>query len=349
MHLSSLESIPTREYHFSEQLERKLESKKIVFIPEKDIVTYEQVEKVRADLGVETLYVCDFYVQDIEKNGKYNGRGYVQGGIKNLDHHSPTPEMRDFVSTAVFALKEVEDNPDFNVDSSVLMHHTDTDSVFSSLIMSGVMSAEQARELHVRFAALAADHYGEENAITDLLQAIRNGEYKGQEISERLKFSVRNLEHLLNNQPLEEIAIQKLEAYKQERNDVIEKVKNGEYSQVGEEKEISFLELSETSEADAVVLPNLFKESLIAFIAKPKVDKEGVVIEGLYTMNIRLCKKGLEKNVNLEELMEKAGLPFGGRFNAGANKRKGGIQMTPQDFAQKMYDALYSDKNNLFF
>jgi hypothetical protein len=281
------------------------------------------------------LCVCDFYVEGMEV-GEFNGSSLRIGKVSNVDHHSDLSEMKVFVSSAILALKEAEQNPSFDTKKNVVViHHTDTDSVLTALIMSGAVTPQQARDWHFRRAAIAADHTGEPDTIADLLQALRDGEFKGQGTTDRLKFSVKNLQDLLRGQQLEPVAAALLEEYQQERLALQEMVARGEYGSVGEKQQVSWINLPLDSKADAVALPALFPNSLVAFTCR---TNEGTGTPRNF-MNVRLGK-GLAGKGDLRDIMKAVGLPFGGRWNAGANKRKGGTEMPPQDFAEKIVRAL---------
>jgi len=88
------------------------------------------------------------------------------------------------------------------------------------------------------------------------------------------------------------------------------------------------------SEADGAMLPAIFLKSSVIFMSRPDKKNSNINI-----MNVRLGRP-LAGKADLRDIMKTANLPFGGRWNAGANKRKGGTKLAPKEFAQKIYEAL---------
>jgi hypothetical protein len=167
---------------FSANVEREIENKDILLIPEKSVVTYDELEKLREEQGGnKRLYVCDFYIDGIDQPdaATFDGVSFQKGEIVNIDHHSEEPKMRRFVSSANLALGYVGRNPNFKENSSVVIHHTDADSTMTTLIMQGDVTREQAIAWGFGEAAIAADHTGEPNNIADLLQSLQRGSYPG--------------------------------------------------------------------------------------------------------------------------------------------------------------------------
>lgn len=321
----------------SRNVERELEHKDILVIQEKSVITYEELEKLRREQGGDKrLYVCDFYIDGIDQPGTaaFDGSSFRKGQIVNIDHHSEEPSMRRFVSSTNLALDYVGRNHDFKQDSSVVIHHTDADSTMTTLIMCGNVTRKQAIAWGFDVAAIAADHTGEPNDIADLLQALRSGAYQSQPTSERLIFSTQNLEKLLRRENIDSRAKVLLEGRLQERASLSEKVRRGDFNAIGENQEVAWLQFNATEDPDAVMLPALFPKSHVIFAVRsdPKMS-------GRYFMNVRLGKPA-EGKFDLRDIMKIANIPFGGRWNAGANKRKGGTELSPEEFAAKIYAAL---------
>ncbi len=157
----------------------------ITLIPAKN-EAYNTIEAIGAG------FVCDFYVKDIEKRGEGIPGGYRCDAVTNIDHHAPTERMACMVSSGTLALEYVAAfNRVAESGTPVVINHTDADSILSSGIMSGVLEPED----RYGAAAIAADHTGEENAISDLLQALTDFNSP--------TFSFRNLNLLLQGKRLE--------------------------------------------------------------------------------------------------------------------------------------------------
>ena len=78
--------------------------------------------------------------------------------------------MRKHISSTTLANKYVTERGPLNNSYAVIINHTDTDSILSSLIMSGKLKPHDEFDM----AAIAADHTGKENIISDLLQALED-------------------------------------------------------------------------------------------------------------------------------------------------------------------------------
>jgi hypothetical protein len=125
-----------------------------------------------------------------------------------------------------------------------------------------------------------------------------------------------------------------LERRLQERASLSEKISRGDFNTAGERQEVAWLNFTESEDPDGVMLPALFPQSYVVFAARP--DSKNT---GRYFMNVRLGKLS-EGKFDLRDIMKTAGIPFGGRWNAGANKRKGGTELSSKEFAEKIYAAL---------
>jgi hypothetical protein len=116
------------------------------------------------------ICVCDFYVEGSE-HGKLTENGSIHfDDILIIDHHPALPEMRRHISSTTFANSHVTEHGPLDNRFAVLINHTDADSILSALIMCGVLKPRE----EYNTAAIAADHTGEENIISDLLQALED-------------------------------------------------------------------------------------------------------------------------------------------------------------------------------
>ena len=116
------------------------------------------------------ICVCDFYVSDSE-NGKIKGSGITDfSDLLVVDHHMPDPYMMQQISSTLIANKFVSEHGPLNDEYVIVINHTDTDSILSSLIMGGKLKPDSEYDK----AAIAADHTGKENIISDLLQSFED-------------------------------------------------------------------------------------------------------------------------------------------------------------------------------
>ncbi len=155
----------------------------ITLMEEKKVITEDELRKDYSG----KIAALDFYIEGIDR------RGYLDGGILhlydilNIDHHAPLKEFTKHISSTNLAIAWVKKNGVLNKNYTVVLNHTDCDSVLSSFIIRGIFPPHEI----FGEAAIAADHTGEENKIADLLQALQ---YKRD-----LEFSVRNLKLLRSN------------------------------------------------------------------------------------------------------------------------------------------------------
>ena len=116
------------------------------------------------------ICVCDFYVAYSER-GEITESGAINyDGLLIIDHHAPVPAMMKHVSSTTFASKYVAQYGPLDDRYVVVINHTDTDSILSALIMSGLLAPHE----EYIAAAIAADHTGAANVISDLLQSLED-------------------------------------------------------------------------------------------------------------------------------------------------------------------------------
>jgi len=113
------------------------------------------------------ICVCDFYIKDSEK-GNFTEKECIHfEDILIMDHHAPIREMKKHICSTTFATRYVLEHGPLDETYVIIINHTDTDSILSSLIMNGDLEPQD----EYNTAAIAADHTGEENIISDLLQS----------------------------------------------------------------------------------------------------------------------------------------------------------------------------------
>ena len=269
---------------------------------------------VLAEAGV---WACDFYVTGAEGGAEMPG-GYQLGRIRNIDHHAPTPRMARRVSSGTLARVQVLAEGLPPVDDLIVVNHTDCDSVLSSGIMSGRLEPLEV----FSDAAIAADHTGEANAIADLLQALDS--------RKDLEVSFAALERLLTGVPQPSEVRAALDARLAKRARACELVVGGRMQRSG-----ALYWAALESEVDGELFPALLPDAVAIMLASPmpeKMGRWGVKVrlglgatEGLWLS--RLGIEGFDRN-------------YGGRWNAGSNKRGGGTETPPERYAELLRERL---------
>lgn len=315
-----------------QNLLEKFDRNPVIFLPEASLVSFEEVEMARQEFGANLMYACDFTIDGIER---FEKDGYFQREkIINIDHHSESPNFKRYISSANLAIQFVKNHPDFLVDTRVLTHHVDCDSVLSTAIMSGVLQPEE------RFgvAAIAADHTGEANNIADLLQGIESamsGEASEKSTSEqnlsKYLYSLEQLQNLLTGKELDEKAKEFLARRLEKRELLQNLIAHDQIKYVGENEEVAYME-TDQEKFDATMLIGLLPNTKVIFTTRQ-------VEEGKTIVNARLGK-AIKTGTDLRDIMNAINEPFGGRWNAGANRRKGGTDSSAEDIAIKIAEYL---------
>jgi hypothetical protein len=284
------------------KLKQLLDDKRIILIEEKS--KYEKDEFLKSYLD-KNIFVCDFYVNNIESFSKIIG-GYRYENLYNIDHHAPTECMTKEITATCLAIEYINRFGSISQNSVILINHTDCDSVLSSLIIAGVLPADK------RFAdaSIAADHTGQKNMISDLLQALQE--------KRDLYFSVYNLEKLLCKDKIDksaEILVQKrLSEYQYAYNLVAQK----HYKTIGH---VIFIESK--INIDSIFFATLLPEADVILVAQATGDNGRIIIK-------------IRKGFAAPKLfcVNKLNLPdgFGGRWNCGSNKRSGGTNLSPMEY-----------------
>lgn len=297
----------------------RLNQNPITLIEEK---TKNTLENLKEKFGDKKTLVCDFPITDIEKEGKENIGGFEQENFLNIDHHIPVKRMQKYISSTNLAIEYVKKYGIVGKEWIVVINHTDCDSVLSSTIMRGILEPKE----EFGEAAIAADHTGKENKISDLLQALQG--------KRDLEFSLRNLEMLLKNQPLELEAEKMRQKRFQDRLKAQQIIKEGKVQKIGK---VYFVILEE--EIDAGLFPSLIPNAQIIMIAYPlKANPKKWEIKLRLGMNAPK-RFILDKKIISEQLDQN----YDGRWNAGANKRPidgieahGGTDIAPEEYAKRL-------------
>ncbi len=308
-------------FRHEENSEHKKEYPPLTLLPESSKVTLEQIKE---QFGTDKqVIVCDFYINDIEKmeESRRDSYGLAIDNVINIDHHAPISSMERKISSATLAIEFVKEKG-ILPDAEIVINHTDCDSVLSSSIIRGVIPPEEI----FSEAAIAADHTGEPNAIADLLQSLQT--------KRSVEYSLEQLQQLLLNAPLNPEAQLLLEKHLQDRDRAKEMVENGMFTVLGKvayaETDIKF---------DGSFLPALLPESWVIILSSP-YKKDGVTVPNQYEAKIRLGKK-VPEGFTLQQLgLGETDIRWGGRWNAGSNKRAGGSSLTAEQCAKIIAEKL---------
>ena len=314
----------------------KFNRRPVIFLPEKSIVTCEEVEVARVESGADILYVCDLCIEGIEP---FEKEGYFEKGrIINIDHHNESKNYKRYISSANLALEYIRNHPNFLDGTKALTHHTDCDSVLSTALMSGILEPDDKFGV----AAIAADHTGVANEIADLLQSIRDGqdgdtgEKSTPETNKRkYLYSLEQLQNLLNGRKLDSKAQELYEKRLQERELLKNMINSGKFQFAGKNNEIVYLQ-SEKEKFDATLIIGLFPQAKIIFTSKQSSDGKTII-------NVRLGL-AVSEGSDVREIMTAIKEPFGGRWDAVANRRKGGSDSSAKEIADKMAICLQNKK-----
>jgi hypothetical protein len=285
----------------------------IELLETKSVMTMEDVVKER---DPKIVIVCDFNIEGMESAIFDEVFKTTVGArtILNVDHHVPVAAMMRFISSGNLAANYVRKYGVPEAANSVVkIHHTDCDSVISAAIMRGLIKPEKSFEA----AVIAADHTGEENAIADLLQSLEH--------ERDLLFSLEMLDLAIKGKSLPAKANALMENRRQERVLLKNMVQDGVFKVIDG---VAYAELDKT--IDAGLLPDLLPNAKAIVIGMPRDD-------GKRNMKVRLTPAS-PAGTSLSQLG--LGEGFGGRWNAGSNKRGGGTHMTAAEYAQQVSKKL---------
>lgn len=277
---------------------------------------FETFDSLRAMFPGERLCVCDFYIPGAESWREISG-GFECDEILSVDHHAPVKRFEKYVSSTNLAIEYVKENGPLPQDYRVIINHTDCDSILSSLIMKGVLPPEEC----FGQAAIAADHSGMANQIADLLQALN--------LENDLDFSVRNLALLLNGEATE-LRCQNLIEERISQRQLASNIASS--SELHWYDGIAWIE-SETKIDSEFLVPTLPQAEII--LVFHKIDHEN------WNVHWRLGEAS--RNINslhdlqIPQLIDSA---WGGRWNAGSDKRGGGIQKIPTQYVAEVAEVV---------
>lgn len=266
------------------------------------------VEHVELDTFMRTPHVaCDTYVDGIEKPATLatlTPWGWVLGASENIDHHAPHEAFTANISSANLALRRVAAQGIVAAKLPVHITHTDCDSILSAGIVSGVLPPDSA----FGDAAIAADHTGEAHPIADLLQAIEN--------TRSLDISFTALEAYLAGHTLPSDAERALADRLARREQAAAAVRDGRFTI---DDGFAWADFDEPMEGE--FFPALLPDARVIVTSSPHPD------EATHrAVKVRLGQQA-RAGETLHSLKFNEYEPtFGGRWNAGSNKRGGGTE-----------------------
>ena len=268
-------------------------------------------------LSTGPIIACDFHVAGAEAWHPVMG-GYARGRIVNVDHHADTNEMARVVSSANLALARVRAVGLPPAESYVVITHTDCDSILSAGIMSGRLSAED----RYGDAAIAADHTGDENAIADVLQALDK--------TRDIELSFDALARLEAGLPQSDVVERKMAERRGKRLAAEEYVRRGRVTMRGS------IAVGEFENAlDGEFFAPLLPDAAIIVLASPLTeDTERLEVK------VRLGRAA-PVGLSIHALDIPAFDPnYGGRWNAGSNKREGGTSIAVEEYVTRLRASL---------
>lgn len=277
------------------------------------------IQSVTALAPGKNILMCDAYIEGIE-NGERVSTGFVVGDTLNIDHHLPIDEMSRQISSTNLAIDYINENGPVSNDTVTIINHTDCDSVLSSAIMRGIIKPNE--EFGV--AAIAADHTGEANQISDLLQSFND--------KRDVEFSLRNLQLLLEGKPIEPEAKELLQKRLEDR----ERAKLIVANEFKKDESGAIYYANLDKKIDGGLLPVLVPDAKIIVLFSPMLDKETKkVVPGTLETKVRLGMSAPD-GTDLRKIMERVDPNWGGRWNAGTNKRKGGTTIDTESYIQAL-------------
>lgn len=283
-------------------------------IPLANVVTTDDLDRARPTGPV---LAADFYVSGAETWSPVPG-GLAAGRYLNIDHHAPLEGMQSRVTSTRLALAHLAAGGEVAPSGSVIIHHTDCDSMLSSAILLGLLPPDSA----FGDASVAADHTGAPDPIADLLQALDESRRGMRTLGDYLE-SLWNLCALTRGAPIEPAAHARLTARLARRTAARAFVEAGRFA-VADGVALGIGD----QEIDGAFFPSLLPEAqVIAFATPHATDLARWVIK------LRLGQAA-PAGMTLHALGVRTLDPaFGGRWNAGGNKRDGGTTMAPEKYA----------------
>ena len=162
-------------------------------------------------------------------------------------------------------------------------------------------------------AAIIADHSGKPNQIADLLQALQR--------EHNIEFSLRNLELMLRGGSIEKRANELLKERLKNRKLAEKLVEEGQIKKLGHTFYVVHKE-----KLDSAIVSSLLPDAFVVLVFRPHSGSKWIA-------KVRLGENA-PSGLNLHQVMAGLDPNYGGRWNAGNNKRAGGTDIPPQKYAE---------------
>jgi hypothetical protein len=287
---------------------REVISAKVHVIRQKSSYTIAEIKK---RFPGEKLCLCDFALLGAENKKVSEDLSItIDEDLLLVDHHVPLETFTAHISSTTIACNYARAHGPLPNAYKVVINHTDTDSLLSMLVMLGLLKPEEKYNQ----AALAADHTGENNEIADLLQVFST--------HKDFHISIQNLLTYLKTGTYSEKQLALVNKRNERYELAADYVNNGKVKMY--RPGLAYVVIKER-----LLKPIFFKRYL------PEV-KVLMVCRKLQSKNweirIRLFDEGSKVRLNKVHLKN-----FGGRWNAGANRRSGGSNITPYRYVKSLW------------
>jgi hypothetical protein len=273
--------------------------------------------------GHQKTIACDCYVAGIEAIGTAEPWGWRYGPHENIDHHAPVDAMARVVSSANLAIDRFKALGAAGRNDRILITHTDCDSILSAGIMGGWLAPDP----RYGAAAIAADHTGEPNEIADLLQALQE--------RRDVEFSLAVLQMFESGHPLSLLAQRLLDARLRQREAAAAAVERGSFTHL--DHGICFAQFLRETEGE--FFPALLPTAQLIVIGVPHPNPRTAHPWAIKVRRGPAMADGRDlRHLDLAEFDPN----YGGRWNAGSNKRGGGTAKTPGEWVEGLVEHLTS-------
>lgn len=290
-------------------------------LPLRERVCKEEVETECPGQG--GIYACDFKVEGAESFEAVS-EALKSGRVWNIDHHANLPANQTHITSTVIATRFLREHQTGPL-SRVVINHTDCDSILSSALMMGLL--EPTPEFEV--ASVHADHTGEPNRIADVLQALDETR-RGARTDDQYLQSIRNLKLLLANRPLELEAAAALASREGDRKKA-SRIAEGLERRADDS--VAYIPLEE--EIDGALFLPFLPWAAVLMISVPHSK-----VSGHRLLKLRLGPAA-PRELSLHHLaIHDFDDAYGGRWNAGSNKRGGGSAISDEVYLRTIISRL---------
>jgi hypothetical protein len=292
-------------------------------IPAAQKVTREDLLATFPD--AKRIVAVDFYVQGAETWEAIAGGWQCEfEGVTflNIDHHAPHESMMRFVSSGVLATDYVCTHGILKGSDkcAIVINHCDCDSTVASAIVTGFVNPEW----RFKEAVIAADHTGEPNDIADALQAL--------ESKRNLELSLATLDAFRYYQELSAEAREVLQARHEERASLAQFLEDNQ-GRIHEFGPVVVVEAEERIAGE--MLTALLPDAVVVVCTSPRGSDK-------FNVKARLGAAAPSGKTLFNLGLYEFDSAFGGRWNAGSNKRgeNGGTALTPQEYGRQLAELV---------